>query len=181
MKESMYALTSSNRTFVIMKFDLAQKIFANSLSPILLVVVFTSGIVMQNIAYADDRSGAAPIHVGRAMDKARDLIAKGELKKATDQLNKVVTQDKRNADAWNLLGYSWRKLDKNKKSRTAYAKALKLDPQHKGALEYQGELFIKIGELDKANANLEKLKTLCPSGCQELENLEKALAGNSSY
>jgi len=115
------------------------------------------------------------------MTKARALIEKNKLKKATKQLRKVVKQDKSNADAWNLLGYSWRKLDKNKKSGKAYAKALKLDPNHKGALEYQGELFIKLGELDNAKANLSRLKALCPDGCQELENLENALAGNSSY
>lgn len=148
---------------------------------ILFVIASSVGLAMQSAAYADDRTGDSEINVNKTMDKARDLIAQGKLKKATEQLNKVVKREKFNADAWNLLGYSWRKLDKNKKSRYAYAKALKADPKHKGALEYQGELFIKLGELDKAEANLEKLKALCPDGCQELDNLKNALAGDSSY
>ena len=150
---------------------------------IVFVIASGVGVVVstQSVAFADDRTGDAEINVNKAMDKARDLIAEGKLKKATQQLNKVVKQEKFNADAWNLLGYSWRKLDKTKKSKYAYAKALKVDPKHKGALEYQGELFIKLGQLDKAEANLEKLKALCPDGCQELDNLTNALAGDSSY
>jgi len=148
-----------------------------------ILFAFISGIATHSIVFADDTGSStpAPINIEKAMTKARALIEKNKLKKATKQLRKVVKQDKSNADAWNLLGYSWRKLDKNKKSGKAYAKALKLDPNHKGALEYQGELFIKLGELDNAKANLSRLKALCPDGCQELENLENALAGNSSY
>jgi len=160
-------------------------VFRKSLATWSLFILFViaSGIAVSthSVAFADDSTGDTEINVDKEMDKARDMIAQGKLKKATKQLRKVIKQEKSNADAWNLLGYSWRKLDKNKKSRSAYAKALKLDPEHKGALEYQGELFIKLGELDKAEANLEKLKALCPDGCQELDNLKNALAGNSSY
>jgi hypothetical protein len=33
---------------------------------------------------------------------------------------------------------------------------------------------LKTGELEKARANLRKLETLCPNGCEELEDLRKA-------
>ena len=108
-------------------------------------------------------------------------IDSGDWKKATRQLNQVVEEDDNNADAWNLLGYSWCKLDENRKSSKAYARALKINPEHKGALEYQGELFIKLGELEKAKGNLELLRDLCPEGCSEREDLANALAGKSTY
>ena len=141
-----------------------------------------TAVLVISVAAADDIGAPAdPIDVDETMNTARAFIEQGELEKATEQLRKVVDEDKSNADAWNLLGYSWRKLNENRKSKKSYARALKLDPNHKGALEYQGELFIKLGERDKANDNLARLKTLCPSGCEELDNLSRALAGDSGY
>ena len=55
--------------------------------------------------------------------------------------------------------------------------ALDFNPDHKGALEYQGEMYVELGQLDKAKANLAKLVKLCPDGCEEREDLEKAIAG----
>lgn len=139
-------------------------------------------VLVGNVAMADDIGAPAePIDIDETMNTARAFIEQGELEKAAEQLRKVVDKDKTNADAWNLLGYSWRKLNQNRKSKKSYARALKLDPNHKGALEYQGELFIKLGEREKANDNLTRLKTLCPSGCEELDNLTRALAGESGY
>ena len=139
-------------------------------------------VLVGSVAMADDIGAPAePIDIDETMNTARAFIEQGELEKAAEQLRKVVDKDKTNADAWNLLGYSWRKLNQNRKSKKSYARALKLDPNHKGALEYQGELFIKLGEREKANDNLTRLKTLCPSGCEELDNLTRALAGESGY
>jgi len=39
-----------------------------------------------------------------------------------------------------------------------YTAALELTPKHLGALEYQGELFIALGDLESAAQNLEKNK-----------------------
>jgi Flp pilus assembly protein TadD len=140
--------------------------------------VLTHSVV---IAAESDDTPAASFDVSELMTKAKDNIDVGKYKKATKQLNKVVEEDDNNADAWNLLGYSWRKLDENRKSSKAYVRALEINPEHKGALEYQGELFIKLGELDNAKSNLELLRQLCPEGCSESEDLAKALAGKSSY
>ncbi|RTL71245.1 MAG: tetratricopeptide repeat protein, partial [Hyphomicrobiales bacterium] len=59
---------------------------------------------------------------------------------------------------------------------TFYRKALDFDPDHKGALEYLGELYVETGDLPKARENLARLEKLCPSGCEEREDLEKAIA-----
>src|SRR5262249_23066506 len=44
------------------------------------------------------------------------------------------------ADVYNLMGFSLRKLGEYKEAATFYQKALEFDPEHRGALEYQGEL-----------------------------------------
>jgi tetratricopeptide (TPR) repeat protein len=110
------------------------------------------------------------------LEKARAHLGKQKYKKAIKVLNKVVRADVDNADAWNLLGYSHRKLGKYKQAGKAYRMALNYNPEHKGALEYQGELFISLKKFDDARANRERLAALCPDGCQELEKLDKALA-----
>jgi hypothetical protein len=46
---------------------------------------------------------------------------------------------------------------------------------HKGALEYQGELFVELGQLDKAKENLAKLNHLCWFGCEEASDLKEAI------
>ena len=79
-------------------------------------------------------------------------------------------------DVYNLLGFSYRMSGDLKQAATYYGKALDFDPNFKPAIEYQGELFLQMKDPDKAKANLAKLATLCPSGCEEKDDLEKAIA-----
>lgn len=85
-------------------------------------------------------------------------------------------QTHQHADLYNLLAFSYRKSGELKQAETFYSKALDFDANHKGALEYQGELFIMTKRMDKARANLSKLEKLCPQGCEEREDLAKAIA-----
>lgn len=82
----------------------------------------------------------------------------------------------RHADVYNLMGFSLRKTGDPKQAFTYYAKALDFDPQHKGALEYQGELYVETGQMAKAVENLALLRKLCPGGCEELADLEKTIS-----
>ena len=105
-----------------------------------------------------------------------DIKAK-HWEKAIDKLGLIVEANPSSADAYNLLGYSFRNLGNSKRAMTAYNRALKLDPKHTGALEYQGVLFVKLGDLDKANANLDKIKAICGTTCEEYEDLAKVIKG----
>ena len=57
----------------------------------------------------------------------------------------------------------------------AYQKALAINPDHLGANEYLGELFLQIGELEKARERLKKLNDICTAGCEELDDLNAAV------
>jgi len=105
----------------------------------------------------------------RAKLKAKDY--KGALAELTPMLETV-----QHADVYNLMGFSLRKTGDQKQAFTFYRKALDFDPQHKGALEYLGELYVETGQVEKAKANAEQLKKLCPAGCEELADLEEAIA-----
>ena len=108
-------------------------------------------------------------------EDAKALIAQAKYTEARDILKGVTAAEPRNADAWNLLGFSSRKSGDLKAAGKAYAKALKINPGHLGALEYQGEMFIQLGEADKAKANLATLQSLCGT-CEEMQDLQQALA-----
>ena len=79
----------------------------------------------------------------RAKLKAKDY--KAALAELTPML---VTYQ--HADVYNLMGFSLRKTGDYKQAYTFYRKALDFDPQHKGALEYLGELYVETGQIDKA-------------------------------
>ena len=128
---------------------------------------------------ADDSGGSSDserVDVRVLLEDARYNIKNEKFKRAIYILNEVVREEYNNADAWNLLGYSHRNLGRYKKAGKAYRKALKFDPKHKGALEYQGELFIKLGRVEEARANRERLAALCPQGCEQLQDLDSSLS-----
>lgn len=106
---------------------------------------------------------------------AERLIYKENYAEAIKKLNGIVKKNKKNADAWNLLGFAARKSGDFDRASTAYEKALALEPDHLGALEYQGELFLSLNQRDQAESNLEKLTALCPDGCDELDELKMAI------
>jgi cytochrome c-type biogenesis protein CcmH/NrfG len=104
--------------------------------------------------------------------KAEYLIKAEKYDEAIPLLQSVVADNPRDADAWNYLGFASRKLNKNDEALGYYQKALALDPKHKGAHEYLGELHLQMNNLAKAEEQFTILKGLCPTGCEELEDLE---------
>lgn len=106
-----------------------------------------------------------------------EYLIKGEkYEEAIPLLQKVVADNPRDADAWNYLGFASRKLGKNDESLGYYQKALALAPNHKGANEYLGELYLQMNNLPKAEEQLAKLKSICAGVCEELEDLEADIA-----
>jgi Flp pilus assembly protein TadD len=110
----------------------------------------------------------------------RTKIKAKEFKAAIADLNGMIDKGVQHADVYNLLGFSLRKSGDVKTAYTFYKKALDFDPEHKGALEYLGELYVETGEMAKAREHVVLLKKLCPNGCEELEDLEKAIAQASA-
>lgn len=124
-------------------------------------------------AGSSDGSGTAEA-TASSYDEAKGMVDEGNFAAALPKLLTLTKTDARNADAWNLLGFTYRKLGQLSDSDAAYLTVLSINPNHRGALEYQGELFITTGKMDQAKANLDKLKALC-GRCEEAQDLEKAL------
>jgi tetratricopeptide (TPR) repeat protein len=113
--------------------------------------------------------------VNSELAKVTTLLNANNFKQALSDLKVIDSEFKNNADVNNLLGYSSRKLKQYKPADTYYKKALKINPNHLGALEYQGELFVLTNKLSAAKKNLVKLEKLCGLKCGEYLDLKKAI------
>ena len=81
------------------------------------------------------------------------------------------------ADIYNLLGYSYRKIDDPnlEKSFAAYMMALEIDPNHIGAHEYLGELYLMLNQKSKSIKILKQLEILAGKESSEYLELQKAI------
>ena len=95
-----------------------------------------------------------------------------EAHKMLKSLKKVNTDE---ADRLNLLGFTARKSGDLVAAGDYYQQALALNPRHTGALEYQGELFIQLGKIELAKANLAKIDKICWLPCNAERELKKAI------
>ena len=80
------------------------------------------------------------------------------------------------ADLHNFLGYSYRNLKQFEPAFRHYKRALEIDPRHRGAHEYIGEAYLMVGDPANAQKHLDLLRGICLLGCEELADLEKAIA-----
>tara|TARA_B100001142_G_C14262797_1_gene627745 strand:+ start:77 stop:556 length:480 start_codon:yes stop_codon:yes gene_type:complete len=141
----------------------------------LLVILLTGLFVLTERAHA-----AGSDDPPKAVDLAEFIAAKKHVqsenyKEATSLLQKVVAAQPQNVSALNLLAYSQRKSDDLKASLANYKKALALDPSHKDAHEYIGELYLRLGDLVRAEEHLSRLDQICFFGCEQLDELKAAI------
>ena len=80
------------------------------------------------------------------------------------------------ADLQNILGFSYRNLKQYELAFKHYRRAIELDPRHRGAHEYIGETYLITGDLAGAKRHLAALKEICLLPCEELRDLERAIA-----
>ena len=81
------------------------------------------------------------------------------------------------ADWNNLLGYAQRKKSPPDLAAAErfYQSALKIDPKHRGALEYYGELLLMKNDLAGAEQMLARLDKACLFSCKEFRDLKEAI------
>lgn len=95
---------------------------------------------------------------------------------AIPRLEKALRARPNDADVLNYLGFTQRMVGNYQVSLDYYQRGLAIDPNHKGAREYLGELYLKLNQLANARTQLAELTRLCPSGCEEKEVLTKSIA-----
>jgi Flp pilus assembly protein TadD len=126
------------------------------------------------VAYAADSSPSEPASSWQSQAQ-KDIKASnysgaiGTLEAATQVSS---------ADWNNLLGYAQRKKTPPDLAAAErfYQAALKIDPKHRGALEYYGELLLMKNDLAGAEQMLARLDKACVFSCEEFRDLKEAIA-----
>lgn len=135
------------------------------------VLLATLLLCMPSHAADDGYSGGAS---DDDLRPARMQIAEKNWLGAVATLNAYTRAHPKSADGYNLLGYSYRQLQRYNESLDAYQRALTLDPKHRGAHEYIGEAYLALGRLDKAKEHLDALDKLCLLPCEEYRDLKRS-------
>ena len=149
--------------------------FRTSIAGALLAITATAFQVAQA---ADTPSTAQPT-VSERLQNARDAIKANKWQPAIAELRIAVRDEPKNADAHNLLAYSYRKQAKPDlaKAFEHYKIALQIDPKHKGAHEYIGEAYLTDKKPAEADRHLAELEKICGNKtCEEYVDLASAIA-----
>ncbi|HWA48905.1 MAG TPA: tetratricopeptide repeat protein [Dongiaceae bacterium] len=132
-------------------------------------VVLTLFVSMN--AYAADTEETPASADLTDLDTARQLVDGQQYEEALPLLLHLDEKGRSNPDVLNLIGFSLRKTGKMADALGYYQRALALDPEHLGANEYLGELYLEIKQPAKAKERLAVLQKAC-GDCEEFEDLQ---------
>jgi len=130
-------------------------------------------LMVFNPVWAANLGGAAPSGTDLAL--AQKQITQKDWLSAVATLEKYTKAHPKDADGFNLLGYSLRNAKRYPEAIQNYQEALRLNPQHRGAHEYLGQAYVLLKELDKAKVLLVNLEKICGPQCEEYLDLKMAI------
>lgn len=105
--------------------------------------------------------------------QAVGLINEKRYEEAIAQLDNALWATGPHPDVLTYLGFANRKLHQYEVAESYYQAALAIAPEHRGALEYYGELKLERGNIAGAKAHLAKLESICGFGCHEVDELRR--------
>ena len=108
------------------------------------------------------------------VEGGKDKNAQKMFKRALERVENAVALDPKYHEAWNLLGYSARKLNDYDKAFMAYEKCLEIKPDYAPAREYLGEARLEKGDVAKAREQLVMLERFGPES-EEAKALRTAI------
>jgi tetratricopeptide (TPR) repeat protein len=101
--------------------------------------------------------------LGGAKARENEEAVKAGFAKAREHFRSAAATDPSLKEAWNMVGYTSRRLGDYEESLEAYDKALKLAPDYPEAIEYRAELFVLTGRFADARAAYASLLKSSPS------------------
>ena len=139
---------------------------------ILLILLFACGAAFAEPGDEDaDEARLDPDYAnGRRAIEAKDWNT------AIRLLSSASLRDTRNAEIQNYLGYAYRNSGELSAAFKHYARALQINPRHRGAHEYLGEAYLMINNVAKAEEHLAVLKSICLIPCDEVGILQGKIA-----
>ena len=138
------------------------------------MLVAASFLLAASAAFAFS-TNAGPLADDARYAQALEKIKDGTYTAAIPPLTAVLKEYPEDPDALNLMGFSLRKLGRADEAIVFYRRALARNPEHLGANEYLGELYVEMRLLDRAKERLAVLRRACDANCVEYRDLEKAI------
>lgn len=119
------------------------------------------------------KQSSANITDDNRSEYAYSLAKAGRYDEALAMLDTL--KDQNTAEALNYRGYATRKLGRTDEGISYYLKSVDLDPKYAKVREYLGEAYVVKGRIDLAKDQLNTIKTLCGTGCEEYQDLNEAI------
>ena len=141
-------------------------------------VFYVGALLFSFTLYADGGGAGANSeysHLPNDFSKAVEAIEEEDYSMAIKQLESLQNSRVNDPDVLNLLGYSHRKLKDFIMAEEYYQRALALEPEHKGANEYLGQLYLETDRLEKAEERLKVLKKASFLPNKQYRKLKKAI------
>ncbi len=144
------------------------------LSPIAVALSLTLAMVSSagQTQRPDDQinpRSVALVQQGEAARRAGNLVA------ANDAFESALAVDPRNRGAFIALAAVARQQELPGKAIRLYREALALEPNDLAALTGQGEAMVQKGAVERARANLARIKALCKVECAPATTLAAAI------
>ena len=95
---------------------------------------------------------AGSVGLTGAKAKAAQTKMLAGYREARERFDAATKADPSVKEAWNLVGYTNRRLGDYEASLAAYEKALALNPTYSEAIEYRGEAYLALNRVDDAKA-----------------------------
>lgn len=108
--------------------------------------------------------------------EGQNQLKAGNLTAASDALETALAVDPRNRAAFIALGRVAQAQALPGKAISLYFEALALEPNDVSALSAQGEAMVQRGAVERARANLARVRALCKSECPPATVLAAAIA-----
>jgi len=104
-----------------------------------------------------------------------DAANSGNWDLAITKFTVATTEAPDNAEAFNMLAYSYRNKGDYDQAFHYYEKALALDPKNANAHEYVGEAYLAVDDVPMAEQHLAALDDICWLGCEQYDELKEAI------
>ena len=140
------------------------------------LVIGASGLALAAPALSQRTDDQILPRSAELQKQARQAVAAGKLEQAEDLLETALAVDPRNRGAFVDIARVAEKQHLFGKAIRMTNKALALEPNDPDAIAVQGEAMVELGAIARAQANLQKLQTICKGGCPQIAQLSGAIS-----
>ncbi len=138
---------------------------------VLMAVFLAAGATAQSLTAVPYQQASQ-----RLLEEGRRALAAGKVGTALKRFEEALVADPANVAALVAIGRAHEAMGQKEAARGYYLRALTVDPAYLPALEAEALLALRMGDREKALANLKAIQEICaPRDCPEQARVATAL------